>query len=52
MPDIIERLATCSRQLLDAGAEIERLQNLITQVANDSRVFMLHERTKELLRPF
>lgn len=26
MPDTIERLSTCARQLLDAAAEIERLR--------------------------
>ena len=33
-------------------AEIERLFGILTQVASDSRTWQLHERTKELLRPF
>jgi len=34
------------------GAEVERLTTILRLVANDSRAFHLHERTKELLRPF
>lgn len=30
MPDIIERNAKCARQLLEAGAEIERLMRRVT----------------------
>lgn len=29
MADVIERLSTCARQLLDAGAEIEKLQDAL-----------------------
>lgn len=32
MPDIIERNAECARQLLAAGAEIERLRALLNEV--------------------
>lgn len=54
MPDTIERLSTCARQLLDAGAEIERLQaaleserqahQVCVEMRNDA------ERTRERLR--
>lgn len=33
-------------------AEIARLTDILTRVANDSRAWHLHEPTKELLRPF
>jgi hypothetical protein len=34
MPDTIERLATCARQLLDAGAEIERLRTALRRIVS------------------
>ena len=32
MPDTIQRLATCSRQLLDVGAEIERMRGILAEI--------------------
>lgn len=32
--------------------EVARLRDILFQVANDSRCFVLHERTKELLKEF
>ena len=45
--------STCGPEGAKAkDAEIERLRGILTQVANDSRTWQLHERTKDLLRPF
>jgi hypothetical protein len=38
MPDIIERNAECARQLLEAGAEIDRIRELLRWVGIRARV--------------
>jgi hypothetical protein len=49
MPDIIERNAECARQLLEAGAEIERLRELLRWVGVRARV-LPDDDEKELKR--